>query len=201
MTYEVQIFGKNMEVTDNVHDYVSDKAGNLDRYLKEIESTRVDLSYVKSARSAADRQVAQITVRGPRILLRAEERADDILAAFDTALGKMQRQIERFKGKRKRGRGDGRSAAEVAPVSFEDELEEEEMVIARRKKFTVYPMVVEEALEQMKLLGHNNFFIFYNGETNSMNVLYRRRDGSYGLIEPEIASNSQKTNIQKVERS
>ncbi|MBT3313797.1 MAG: ribosome-associated translation inhibitor RaiA [Anaerolineae bacterium] len=187
MTHEVQIFGKNMEVTDNVHDYVSDKAGNLDRYLKEVENTRVDLSYVKSARSAADRQVAQITVRGPRILLRTEERADDILAAFDTALGKMQRQIERYKGKRKRGRGDGRSAADVAPVSFEEEFDEDEMVIARRKKFTVYPMVVEEALEQMKLLGHDNFFIFYNGETNAMNVLYRRRDGSYGLIEPEIA--------------
>ena len=83
--------------------------------------------------------------------------------------------------------GDGRSAADVAPVSFEEEFDEDEMVIARRKKFTVYPMVVEEALEQMKLLGHDNFFIFYNGETNAMNVLYRRRDGSYGLIEPEIA--------------
>ena len=186
MTHEVQVFGKNMEVTDNIHDYVSDKAENLDRYLKQIESTRIDLSYVKSARSAADRQVAQITVRGPRILLRTEERADDILAAFDTALGKMQRQIERYKGKNERGRGDGRSAAEVVPDLF-DEDESDEMVIARQKKFTVYPMVVEEALEQMKLLGHNNFFIFYNGETNAMNVLYRRRDGSYGLIEPEIA--------------
>ncbi len=186
MTHEVQVFGKNMEVTDNIHDYVSDKAENLDRYLKQIESTRIDLSYVKSARSAADRQVAQITVRGPRILLRTEERADDILAAFDTALGKMQRQIERYKGKNERGRGDGRSAAEVVPDLF-DEDESDEMVIARQKKFTVYPMVVEEALEQMKLLGHDNFFIFYNGETNAMNVLYRRRDGSYGLIEPEIA--------------
>ena len=186
MTHEVQVFGKNMEVTDNIHDYVSDKAENLDRYLKQIESTRIDLSYVKSARSAADRQVAQITVRGPRLLLRTEERADDILAAFDTALSKMQRQIERYKGKNERGRGDGRSAAEVIPDSFEED-EESEMFIARQKKFTVYPMVVEEALEQMKLLEHDNFFIFYNGETNAMNVLYRRRDGSYGLIEPEIA--------------
>ena len=186
MTHEVQVFGKNMEVTDNIHDYVSDKAENLDRYLKQIESTRIDLSYVKSARSAADRQVAQITVRGPRLLLRTEERADDILAAFDTALSKMQRQIERYKGKNERGRGDGRSAAEVAPLSVEED-ERNEMVIARQKKFTVYPMVVEEALEQMKLLGHDNFFIFYNGETYAMNVLYRRRDGSYGLIEPEIA--------------
>lgn len=187
MTHEVQVFGKNMEVTDKIHDYVSDKAENLDHYLKEIENTRVDLSYVKSARSAVDRQVAQITVRGPRILLRTEERADDILAAFDTALNKMQRQIERYKGKRQRNRrGDGRSAAEVIPALFEED-DEDEMVIARHKKFMVYPMVVEEALEQMKLLGHDNFFIFYNGEINAINVLYRRRDGSYGLIEPEIA--------------
>ncbi|RLD04675.1 MAG: ribosome-associated translation inhibitor RaiA [Chloroflexi bacterium] len=187
MTHEVQVFGKNMEVTDKIHDYVFDKAEKLDRYLKKIETTRIDLSYVKSARSAGDRQVAQITVRGPRILLRTEERADDILAAFDTALGKMQRQIERYKGKNERGRGDGRSAAEVVETSLEDDDENEEVRIARYKKFTVYPMVVEEAFEQMQLLEHNNFFIFYNGETNAINVLYRRRDGSYGLIEPEIA--------------
>jgi len=187
MTNEVQIFGKNMEVSDKIHDYVFDKAANLDRYLKKIETTRIDLSYVQSARSAADRQVAQITVRGPRILLRTEERADDIIAAFDTALSKMQRQIERYKGRNRRGRGDGRSAAEVVAPSVEDDDDNEEMRIARYKKFTIYPMVVEEALEQMQLLAHNNFFIFYNGDSNAINVLYRRRDGSYGLIEPEIA--------------
>ncbi|MBT3323050.1 MAG: ribosome-associated translation inhibitor RaiA [Anaerolineae bacterium] len=187
MTNQVQVFGKNMDVTDNIHDYVSDKAENLDRYLKEIDNVRVDLSYVKSARSATDRQVAQITVQGPRILLRTEERADDILAAFDTAFNKMKRQIERYKGKQDRGRGDGRSAAEVVSESLDDDFENEGMIIARSKKFTVYPMVVEEAYEQMQLLEHDNFFIFYNGDTNAINVLYRRRDGSYGLIEPEIA--------------
>ncbi len=188
MTNKVQVFGKNMEVTDNIHDYVSDKAEKLDRYLKKIDSTRVDLAYVKSARDAADRQVAQITVQGPRILLRTEERADDILAAFDTAYNKMKRQIERYKGKNERGRGDGRSAAEVVPTSFsDDDFEDKKMSIARSKKFTVYPMLVEEAYEQMQLLEHDNFFIFYNGDTNAINVLYRRRDGSYGLIEPEIA--------------
>ncbi|HIE25513.1 MAG TPA: ribosome-associated translation inhibitor RaiA [Anaerolineales bacterium] len=187
MANQVQIFGKNMEVTDNIHDYVSDKAENLNRYLKKIENTRVDLAYVKSARNAEDRQVAQITVQGPRILLRTEERADDILAAFDTAYNKMKRQIERYKGKKGRGRGDGRSAAEVAPDVSSDDLETEEIIIARSKKFTVYPMLVEEAYEQMQLLEHDNFFIFYNGDTNAINVLYRRRDGSYGLIEPEIA--------------
>ncbi len=188
MTHEVQVFGKNMEVTDRIHDYVADKAEKLDRYLKEIEETRVDLSYVKTARSAADRQVAQITVRGPRILLRTEERADDIFAAFDAAHNKMQRQIERFKGKRNWGRGDGTPLSDLASEEVvEVDDAEEEMVIARHKKFTVYPMLVEEALEQMKLVEHDNFFIFYNGETNAINVLYRRRNGSYGLIEPEIA--------------
>lgn len=187
MTHEVNVFGKDMKVTEAIHDYVSSKAENLDRYLKEIEEVRIDLAYVKSARDASDRQVAQITVRGPRILLRSEERSDDILNAYDIALDKMQRQIARFKGKRDRGRGDGRSAAEVAPMPIDDDENEEEMIIARRKRFAIYPMLVEEALEQMKLLGHDNFFIFYNGETNAINVLYRRRDGSYGLIEPEIA--------------
>ena len=187
MTHEVKVFGRDMDVSDNVHDYVSGKAEKLDRYLKEVEETRVELQHVKTARSASDRYVAQITVRGKRILLRAEERSDDVLSAFDTALDKMQRQIERYKGKRNRGRGDGRTASDIAPNIDLSDDEEDEMVIARRKRFSIYPMVEEEALEQMKLLGHDNFFIFYNGETNAVNVLYRRRDGSYGLIEPEIA--------------
>ena len=187
MTHEVKVFGRDMKVTDNVHEYVSGKAEKLDRYLKEIEETRIDLSHAKSARNASDRQGAPITVRGRRLLLRTEERSDDILSAFDTALDKMQRQIERYKGKRKRGRGDGRSTADMTVDSSLDDFDDEEIFIARRKRFTIYPMLEEEALEQMQLLEHDNFFIFYNGETNAVNVLYRRRDGSYGLIEPEIA--------------
>ncbi|NOY97765.1 MAG: ribosome-associated translation inhibitor RaiA [Chloroflexi bacterium] len=186
MAHKVEIFGRNMEVTDRIRDYVSGKVAKLDRYLKEIEETRVDLAYAKSARSAADRQVAQITVRGKRVILRTEERADDIFAAFDTALDKMQRQIERYKGKHYRGRGDGRSAAEVVePLPAEDE-DEDETIVVRRKRFALYPMNEAEAIEQMKLLGHNSFFIFYNADANAVNVLYRRRDGTYGLIDPYI---------------
>jgi putative sigma-54 modulation protein len=101
----------------------------------------------------------------------------------------MQRRIERYKGKRYRGRGDGRPAvALVTPPFEEDEEEEEEAgpVIARRKRFMILPMDELEAIEQMSLLGHENFFIFFNADTNNVNVLYRRRDGSYGLIEPEV---------------
>lgn len=186
MAYPVEIYGRSMEVTDRIKEYVNKKVNKLDRYLPGIEEARVDLAYEKSARSAADRQVAQLTVRGKGFILRSEERADDIFAALDTALDKLQRQIERYKGKRTRGRGDGKSAADVSPVAVEEEPEETGPVIARRKQFRLSPMNEYEAIEQMILLGHEDFFIFYNADTNAINVLYRRHDGTYGLIEPEI---------------
>ncbi len=187
MALEVEIYGRNMEVTERIEDYVTTKVSKLDRYLQDIDEARVDVAYVKSARSAADRQVAQITVRGKGFILRSEERADDIFSAFDTALEKMQRRIERYKGKRNRGRGDGRSAAEVVPEEiYEEESNELGPVIARRKRFFLVPMSEFEALEQMDLLGHELFFVFYNANTNAVNVLYKRRDGTYGLIEPEV---------------
>jgi putative sigma-54 modulation protein len=187
MTVKVDIYGRSLEITDRISSYVNRKVGKLDRYLADIEEARVDLAYVKSARSAADRQVAQITVRGKGFILRAEERSDDMFAALDTALDKLQRQIERFKGKRERGRGDGRSVGEVVQEAIsEEETEVETPVIARRKQFVLTPMDEYEALEQMRLLGHDNFFVFYNAGTSKVNVLYRRRDGTYGLIDPEV---------------
>src|SRR5271157_2643604 len=117
MTTDVEIYAHNLEVTDRIKEYVTKKASKLDRYLNEIEEIKVDLSYIKSARSASDRQVAQITVRARRALLRTEERSDDLFAAFDTAHDKMHRQLERFKGRRHRGRGDGRTAAEVVEAT------------------------------------------------------------------------------------
>jgi putative sigma-54 modulation protein len=97
----------------------------------------------------------------------------------------MQRQLERYKGKHYRGRGDGRSVAEAVEVP-ETNTGEPVSVISRRKTFNLFPMDEAEALEQMKLLGHDNFFIFFNIETDAICVLYRRRDGTYGLIEPKI---------------
>jgi len=184
MTVEVEITVRNMELTDRIKEYVTKKASRLDRYLAEIDLVKVDLSFVKSARDAKDRHVAQITARGRRVLLRTEERADDLFAAFDSAADKIQRQAERYKGKRARGRGDGRSAAEVIPEPVE--VPEEGTVIVRRKAFDLIPMNESEALEQMKMLGHENFFIFFNVQTATINVLYQRRDGTYGLIEPKV---------------
>lgn len=190
MAQKIETVARNMRLTDNVREYVEKKAGKLERHLQEIDEIRIELSYIKSARSASDRHVAQLTVHGKGFILRTEERADDIRAAFDLALDKMQRQIERYKGKRHRGRGDGRSAAEVVadaeadlPV---DETGELLPLIGRRKKFIILPMTEDEAVEQMRLLGHDNFFIFFNAEQNAIQVLYRRRDGTYGLIEPVV---------------
>ena len=188
MANKVETVARNMRLTDNTRDYVEKKAAKLERHLPGIDEIRIELSHEKTARSATDRQVAQITVRGKGFILRTEERTDDLHGAFDVALEKMQRQIERYKGKHYHGRGNGRSAAEVVE---EDELLMDDTgelmpLIARRKKFVVLPMSEDEAVEQMRLLGHDNFFVFFNAEKNSIQVLYRRRNGSYGLIEPMV---------------
>ena len=188
MTQKIEIVARNMRLTENLKDYIEKKTAKLERHLQEIEEIRVEVSHVKTARSATDRQVAQMTLHGKGFILRTEERSDDVRAAFDTALDKMQRQVERYKGKHYRGRGDGRSASEVvedlAPV--DEQTGELLPLIARRKKFIVLPMGEEEAVEQMRLLGHDNFFIFFNAEQNSIQILYRRRNGTYGLIEPVV---------------
>jgi len=189
MAPKVNVLVRNMELTDRLKEYVSRKAARLDRYLDAIETVQVDLAYVKSARSTSDRQVAQMTVRGKGILLRAQERSDDIFASFDAVLDKVERQAERFKGKHWRNRGDGRPASEVAPDVPPEAANAglADRAVVRRKVFPLSPMDENEALQQMELLGHEDFFIFLNAQTNQVNVLYRRRDGGYGLIEPEMA--------------
>ncbi len=187
MTPKIEIVARNMRVTDNTQEYVEKKAAKLERYLQEVEEIRIELSHIKSARNAQDRQVAQITFHGKGFILRSEERADDVHAAFDAALDKIQRQIDRYKGKHFHGRGNGRSAAEAVEEELPvDETGELLPLIGRRKKFIILPMTEDEAVEQMRLLGHDNFFIFFNAEQNSIQVLYRRRNGTYGLIEPVV---------------
>ncbi len=187
MTSKIEVQARNMRLTDNTREYVETKAAKLERYLQEIDEIYVELSHEKTARQADDRFVAQMTVRGKGVLLRTEERSDNLHAAFDEAWDKMQRQIERYKGKHHRGRGDGRSAAEaVAEEALVDETGELMPLIVKRKKFVLLPMDENEAMEQMRLLGHDDFFIFFNAEKNAVQVLYRRRNGSYGLIEPVI---------------
>jgi putative sigma-54 modulation protein len=192
MAVTVTIHGRDLDVKPRVQEYVEKKVGKLDRYLSHIHDARMDLTEIKSARSASDRFVAQLTIPLKGSVLRAEERHSDLFAAVDAVLNKMNRQIERYKGKRWRGRGDGTGAAEVA-VEPEDETapvadadDEAPDIVVRRKQFLLTPMSEAEAIEQMQLIGHNNFFVFFNAENNRVNVLYRRRDGNLGLIDPDI---------------
>ena len=187
MTVSVTIHARDLNVSPRLKEYVEKKVSKLDHYLPTISEARVDLTEAKAARSAADRQVAQLTVHTRGQVLRAEERKDDIFAAVDAVLDKMQRQIERYKGKRARGRGNGASADTVAELADEAVLEPEPPVnVVRRKRFALTPMNEAEALEQMELLAHDTFFVFYNADSNRVNVLYRRHDGGFGLIDPEI---------------
>jgi putative sigma-54 modulation protein len=183
MSSKTDIFVKNLELSQDLNDYVEKKASRLDRYLNQIDEKRIDLAFVKTAREPANRFVAQITLRGRGFILRAEERSSEIKSAVDQVLDKIERQIERYKGKKYKGRNGAIPTSEYFKEVSDGQ---EKPLIARRKKFRLTPMDELEAIEQMNLLGHEDFFIFFNAYTNTINVLYKRRDGSYGLIEPEL---------------
>lgn len=189
MAIEIDIHSKDMEVDDRLYSYITKRAARVERYIKGVRDLRIDLSFIKSARDANDRQVAEITLRGKGFILRAEERTDDIYSAFDIALDKLQRRIARYKGKHYKGHGD-RATVREGPLEEGADITEaadSEKEIVRRKMFTLKPMDEQEAIEQMNLLGHEDFFVFFNVNTDSVNVLYRRRNDSYGLIGTEIA--------------
>ena len=187
MALEVNLFVRDLKQTDRMREYVDKKVGKLDRYINNINEARVDLAYVKSARDANDRYVAQVTIHGKGFVMRAEERSDDIFAALDAAIPKLQRRIKRYKGKHYQHRGDGVSAAGTPEIVAVDDDVDEGPEIVRRKHFILTPMDEMEAIEQMELLGHEDFFLFLNANSGQINVLYKRRDGKYGVIEPELA--------------
>jgi putative sigma-54 modulation protein len=181
---ELIIKGKNVELTDRLRDYLEKKVGKLDRYLPSITEAWVELS-TEGTKAAQDRQVCQLTVRSNGTILRAEERSDDMFSSIDTVLDKMYRQIARYKGKRQNRWRSAPSMPEPLPIEVEEEEDEEASAIVRVKRFPMTPMHPEEAVEQMELLGHD-FFVFYNAEEGSLNVIYRRKDGNYGLLQPEL---------------
>ncbi len=180
---DIQVKGHNLEVGDTLREYVERKVGKLDRFLPQEGVAQVDLS-VEHSRRSMQRQVAQITVRSASgIILRAEERSGDMRQSIDASMDKMVRQIRRYKGKYWESRHEG-EAEEAAP-ELEEEGEEPEARIVRIKQFQTRPMDVDEAIEQMELLGHD-FFLFYNMATSSFSVVYKRHDGGYGLLLPEV---------------
>lgn len=183
---DVVIHGRNVDITPRLQSYVERKVERLDRYMPNIAEVRVDLAEEKANRMGKN-QIAQITVRHQRgTILRAEERTNDVFAAVDAVVDKMYRQIERFKGKRRRkGEGNNDEFAGYETAVQVDEADLESGSVLRRKQFSAEPMQEEEAIEQLELLGHD-FFVFVNADSGGVNVLYRRRDGGYGLLEPEV---------------
>jgi len=189
---EIQIHSRNVTVNERLQDYVEKKLNKLDKYLPHIAEIQVELTN-EHQRRGGERAIAQLTVRNERgTILRSEDKKQgDIFAAVDVAVDKMYRQISRYKGKRRRKAGDrfetlepDLAAAEAVPNEAEDTDEEADII--RRKEIELSPMNEEEAIDQMELLGHD-FFVFYNADSGTINVLYRREGGGFGLLQPHIA--------------
>jgi len=182
---ELVIKGKNTEVAPAVRDYAQRKLGKLNRYLRSISDVKVEFAH-ENTRSANTREVVQVTVVSNTTMLRAEERAADVYTAVDAVAGTMQRLLERYKG-RLYERGRPAAPREQLAEELTEVLESEAAPprVVRVKRFNLQPMTPEEAAEQMEMLGHS-FFLFLNTTSDQMGLVYRRRDGDYGLIEPVI---------------
>jgi len=179
---ELQITGKNVKLIPAVRHYIERKLGKLSRHLPNIIESKVEVSEEKT-KSPQQRFVVQVTIDSSGILLRGEERGENLFAAIDKVTAIMDRQIEHYKGKLyDKGRGSSLARGEFSP---EVETVEPAKKVTRIKRFTVKPMSVAEAIDQLELLGHD-FFLFFNADSEELNLLYRRKDGNYGLIEPEL---------------
>jgi putative sigma-54 modulation protein len=178
----LQVKGKNVEVNDSLKSYAQEKLGKLDKHLNETTRLELELAVERNPSISAN-QIAEATVwtKGP--ILRARESSPDMRASIDQLVEKLERQARRYRDKRRRhGRNHGGGQEpEPRPVV----PDEESPVIVKTKHFAVKPMTPEEAVLQLELIGHD-FFVFQNAETNDVNVVYRRRDGNYGLIEPQV---------------
>lgn len=178
------IRGENLEVTPSLKDYVEKKVGKLEKYFDTTPSSDV---HVKMSVLNNDQKV-EITIPMPKLLLRAEEKHSDMYAAIDLVIEKLERQIRKHKTKvNRKFRGDDSLKYmfknELEPLA-EEEFPDDEIEVVRTKRFDLKPMDAEEAILQMDMLGHN-FFVFSNAVSGFTNVVYKRRDGKYGLIEPE----------------
>lgn len=173
---KVIISGKHMEVTNALKDYVRKKIGKLEKYFKDITEVQVTLSVEK------DRHIVEVTILVNGIILRGEEETGDMYASIDMVVDKLEKQIEKYKTKLYKKYRKSFRFSDVEIVNQKEENNEPKIV--KTKKFAIKPMPVEEAVLQMDLLGHD-FFVFTNAKTDEVNVVYRRKDGNYGLIEPE----------------
>jgi putative sigma-54 modulation protein len=174
---QLSVKGRNLEVTDALRSYAEEKLTRLTKYLENIVTANVVLSVEKH------RQIAEVTLRVRDLTIRAEESTDDLYSSIDLVMEKLERQILRYK-ERIAAHVTRGATREERGVSAASALGEAESRLVKTKRFAVKPAEVDEAVMQMNLLGHS-FYVFRNARTDEVNVVYRRRDGHYGLIEPE----------------
>ena len=191
---KLEINSRNVDLNAEAEGYIRKKTDRLGRHLRSITGTKVEVSRT-SARSQADRIVVQMTIDTGGYTLRGQEAAPSLYHAVDAVTDAMDRQIQRYKAKVYRSEHSRKSAK--TPVATPDSSDQQEPSdaevesfleigkVVRTKRFSMGPMSVEDAIDQMELLNHD-FFLFYNLDGDGYNVVYRRHDGDYGLIEPEL---------------
>ncbi|MFC4387052.1 ribosome hibernation-promoting factor, HPF/YfiA family [Gracilibacillus marinus] len=185
MKYNIR--GENVEVTGAIKEYVERKIGKLERYFDSAPTSDVNVNISVYN----EEQQIEVTIPMTNLLLRAEEQHVDLYAAIDLVVDKLERQIRKHKTKvNRKFRQQGAPKhvfaeleKEAAERREEEFLDDDEIEIVRTKRFNLKPMDSEEAVLQMDMLGHA-FFVFENSDTGNTNVVYKRRDGRYGLIEP-----------------
>ncbi|OPH54540.1 ribosomal subunit interface protein [Paenibacillus ferrarius] len=180
----ISIRGEHLEVTEALRDYVDKKLTRLERYFEAplTSDVQVKLSVIKGLQSI------EVSIPLTGVLLRAEERNADMYASIDLVVDKLERQIRKHKtrtNRKIRQEGGKRDLFKVETSAVTYVEEEEDFELVRNKRFDLKPMDVEEAILQMNMVGHN-FFVFSNMDTDTVNVVYKRNDGKYGLIEPAI---------------
>lgn len=175
---QITVRGKNIEITDALRDYATKKVGRLEKYVDRPLDALVTMVVEK------DRHKVEVTATVDGLILRGEEATPDMYASIDLVIDKLEKQVERYKTRiARRLRGfDLKNAGTNKLPALPDE--EEGPSVVRSKRFPIKPMVVEEAIMQMNLL-HHDFFVFTNAETEHFAVVYKRKDGNFGLIEPQ----------------
>jgi len=176
----ISITGKNIEVSEYLQDLVEKKVGKLERYFPKDTEALVTMAVERN------RHIVEVTIPFDGGIIRGEEVTGDMYASIDNVLDKLEKQIIRHRTKLEKGLKSGAFKYDepLFGGSYEEDAEDEGPSIVRVKRFSLKPMSEEEAMLQLQLLGHD-FFVFENAQTGDVNVLYARKDGNFGLIEPE----------------
>jgi len=180
---KITVRGKNVEITDALRSAAEEKLSKLDRYFNPNVEAHVTFRVEKNRSVQKAKQVIEVTIPFNGVILRGEEATDDMYKSIDLVIDILERQIRKQKTKLEK-RNYGNDSLRYQSIPLPEEEESEEIQIVKTKRFAVKYMSAEEAVLQMELLGHN-FFVFRDSDTEQVNVVYKRKDGNYGLIGPE----------------